>query len=106
MTLQGGDLICGAHLYVGKMGEVLTARGYDVTFVVKGDRFRDPELAEAYGLDLSRIRIRPAPPDDRTAGRGNSRLSRFLAPSRGSRDLSEPFDVFIYSTSGEVCPRS
>jgi glycosyltransferase involved in cell wall biosynthesis len=93
-------------MYVGKMGEVLAARGYDVTFVVKGDRFPAPELAEAYGLDLSRIRFRPAPPDDRTAGSGNERLGHYFAARRGSRDLSEPFDVFIYCTSGEVPPRS
>jgi glycosyltransferase involved in cell wall biosynthesis len=88
------------------MGEVLAARGYDVTFVVKGDRFPASELAEAYGLDLSRIRFRPAPPDDRTAGKGNGRLGRYFATGRGSRDLSEPFDVFIYCTSGEVPQRS
>jgi glycosyltransferase involved in cell wall biosynthesis len=88
------------------MGEVLAARGYDVTFVFNGGRFPDSRLSEAYGLDFSRIRFRPAPTASSGWGERPGRLARCLAGTRAIRQLSEPYDLFIFGTSGEVPPVS
>ena len=101
-----GELICGAHMYVGKMGEVLAARGHDVTFVVNGERFPDSKLAEAYGLDFSRIHFRPAPAEQSRGEERPSRLARYLGRSSEWRELTGPYDLFILGTSGEVPPVS
>ena len=101
-----GELICGAHMYVAKMGDTLTTRGHDVTVVFHRERIPRATLAEAYGLDFSRIHFRDVAADELNTRERPGPLARFFARSPDRKDLSQPYDLFIYSTSGEVPPIS
>lgn len=93
-----GELICGAHMYVGKVAQVLASRGHDVTIVHHRDRIPSSQVAEALGLDLSLISFQ------QVAAEGSDSRKRFrpLVKFSAWKDLSQPYDLFIYSSSGDV----
>jgi glycosyltransferase involved in cell wall biosynthesis len=93
-------------MYVGKMAEVLANHGRDVSVVFHSERFPGTKLAEIYGLDLSGINFRHVAAAETSRRERPGPLARFFARSPERKDLSEPYELFIYSTSGEVPPIS
>jgi glycosyltransferase involved in cell wall biosynthesis len=97
-----GELICGAHMYVGKTAQVLASRGHDVTVVYHQERILHAKIAEALGLDLSGVAFRQVTAEGSVLRKRFRPLARHLDRSSNGKDLSRPYDLFIYSSSGEV----
>ena len=102
-----GDLICGAHLYVGKMGKALASHGHDVTVVYHRERIPRARRSPRPTASISRASTSGmSRPTSRTPGSGPAARRLFLARGADGTEISQPYDVFIYSTSGEVPPIS
>lgn len=92
-----GPSLGGAQLVAGYLAAVLS-RSYQVDLIGEWKKFGVEKIASAFSLDLSRVRQRCFA--NTSAGFGVPGEYGLLRQFKRSRDLTEPYDLFIYSGQG------
>lgn len=92
-----GPSLGGAQLVAGYLASILS-RSYHVDLIGEWKEFGIEKIASAFALDLSRVRQRHYP--GASAGFGFPGEYGLLRQFKRSRDLTLPYDLFIYSGHG------
>jgi glycosyltransferase involved in cell wall biosynthesis len=92
-----GASLGGAQLVAGYLASFLS-RSYPVDLIGEWKEFGQERIAEAFSLDLSRVRERRF--DEASTGFGIPGHSGFFRQIGRSRELTKPYDLFIYCGQG------
>ncbi|HEU4682892.1 MAG TPA: hypothetical protein VFS39_00130, partial [Nitrospira sp.] len=89
----------GSQLVVAHMAETLS-REYSVEIVHSGLGYSLPALEDAFEVDLSLVKQRIVKDSLRTFSPPGLRTSLLRQRLAADRELTEPYDLFIYSGHG------